>query len=603
MMRPRAFNTALLTTGTALVAMMFALPASAAAQASSGRAKVLVVPISEENGVKRNFGRKVSEKVRDRIGDVSTLTAIGENAVKDELSRLKLREADLGLVQWRQLAGRLDADLLLAGTISRASGGNAFNVSFIDARTGDATEIPEFVVQDDGGRGENEATDRIMEAVEGQVEYQRALLFCADYLGSQEYEDALRNCEEAQRYNPNSMSVSYLMGRVAMGLENWESAREHLAVVVEDNPAEVDALNSLAYTEAQLGNTARAMELYREYLGFNPDDASVRMQIAFDLVQAGGYDGAITLLEEGIARDSMNADLWEFLGNVQLNKGTTADAGALGGGGTGVGDDGTVGGEDAAQQAAEGTVANEQAIREAVAAYAKVLELRGDETDPQILKNVVAAYLQLGDLDEATRFAVQAEERLPEDATLRSLRADVRARAGDFAGAVAAMDEALRLDPDLPRGMVKRGFFKLTAGDEAGAMRDLRAAVDGGEDTDMVAQQLLSRGYNDYFQNGQYDRAAEMFETALEFANVPQTSQQLHFFAAFSHYQAGVNLDAANQAEACQPARQALSRFRQVLPHLNGAGNFQAENQAQLRESTDVYLYREEAILGTPACR
>jgi len=604
MMRPRALSTALLTTGTAVVAMMFAFPAPAAAQSTSGRAKVLVVPISEENGVKRNFGRKVSEKVRDRIGDVSTLTAIGESAVKDELGRLKLREDDLGLIQWRQLAGRLDADLLLAGTISRASGGNAFNVSFIDARTGDATDIPEFVVQDDGGRGENEAADRIMEAVEGQVEYQRALLFCADYLGSQQYEDALRNCEEAQRYNPNSMSVRYLMGRVQMGLENWEIAREHLAVVVEDNPAEVDALNSLAYTEAQLGNTPRAMELYGEYLGFNPDDASVRMQIAYDLVQAGGYDEAISLLEDGITRDSTNADLWEFLGNVQLNKGTTADAGALGGSGTGVGGDKEPrGGEDPAEQAAAGTVANEQAIREAVAAYEKVLELRGDETDPQILKNVVAAYLQLGDLDEATRFAAQAEERLPEDATLRSLRADVRARAGDYAGAVAAMDEALRLDPDLPRGMVKRGFFKLSAGDEAGAMRDLRSAVEGGEDTDMVAQQLLSRGYNDYFQNEQYDRAADMFETALEFANVPQTSQQLHFFAAFSYYQSGVNSDAANQAEACQPARQALSRFRQVLPHLNGAGNFQAENQAQLRESTDVYLYREEAILGKPACR
>lgn len=604
MMRPKAIRTGLLTTGTALAALMLAFPASVSAQASSGRAKVLVVPIAEDNGVKRNFGRKVSDRVRDRLGDISTLTAIGERAVRDELSRLKLREDDLGVVQWRQLAGRLDADLLLAGTVSRASGGNAFNVSFIDARTGDATEIPEFVVQDDGGRGENEAADYIMAAVEGQVEYQRALLFCADYLGSQEYEDALRNCEEAARYNPNSMSVRYLTGRVMMGLENWEEAREHLSVVVEDNPAEVDALNSLAYTEAQLGNTTRAMVLYREYLGFNPDDASVRMQIAYDLVQAGGYDEAISLLQEGIARDSVNADLWEFLGNVQLNKGTTAGPG-LQGTGTGIGgpDEATGDGEDVAEQAAGASVANEGAIREAVAAYEKVLELRGDETNPQILKNVVAAYLQLGQLDDATRFAARAEERLPEDASLRSLRADVRARAGDFPGAIAAMDEALRIDPELPRGLMKRGFFKLTAGDEAGAMRDLRAAADGGADRDIVAQQLLSRGYNDYFQNGQYDRAAQMFETALEFAEAPQTSQQLHFFAAFSHYQAGVNIDAANQAEACQPARQALSRFRQVLPHLNEAGNFQAENQAQLRESTDVYLYREEAILGKPGCR
>lgn len=605
MMRLKAIRGGLLTAGTLLATMLLASPAPAEAQ-QSGRARVLVVPIAEDNGVKRNFGRKVAERVRDRLGDAATLTAIEEDAVRDELRRLKLDEDDLGVVQWRQLAGRLDADLLLSGTVSRASGGNAFNVSFIDARTGDATPIPEFVVQDDGGRGEQEAADHIMDAVEGQVEYQRALLFCADYLGSEEYENALRNCEEAAEYNPEGMSVRYLMGRVHMGMENWDVAKENLDAVVAENPAHVDALNSLAYTETQLGNTERAMELYREYLGFNPADASVRMQIAFDLVQAGEFDGAISLLEEGIARDSTNAAVWEFLGNVQLNKGTTADV-AMDGTGTGVAGEAETtggGGDDAAGQAAEGSVANEDAIRAAVEAYEKVLELRGDETNPQILKNVVAAYLQLGDLDEATRFAERAEEQLPEDASLRSLRADVRARAGDYEGAIAAMDEALRLDPDLPRGLTKRGFFKLTAGDEDAAMQDLRAAVQGGEDPDIVAQTLLSRGYNDYFQNGEYDRAAAMFETALEFVEEQGTEEQLHFFAAFSYFQWGAELDDANmQAEACQPARRALDRFRQVLPHLNQAGNYQQQSQAQVRENTDIYIYRQEAILNKPACR
>lgn len=598
-MRLEALRAGLLTSVAAVAALMLAVPATA--QEASGRAKVLVVPISEENGVKRNFGRKVSEEVRDRLQDVATLSAIGEDAVEDELDRLKLDEEDLGLVQWRQLAGRLDADLLLAGTVSRASGGNAFNVSFIDARTGDATPIPEFVVAGDGGDAEEAAADSIMQAVEGQMEFQRAVLFCADYLGSEQYEDALRNCNQALEYNPNSMTALYLRGRVHMGLDDYEAARADLGRVVEANPAEVDALNSLAYTEAQLGNTERAMELYREYLGFNPDDAAVRMNIAYDLAQAGGYDGAIGLLEDGIARDSTNAELWEFLGNVLLNKGTTANVAPLEGTGTGLADGEAEG--DTAVAPGGGGVANEEAIRRAVEAYEKVLDIRGEETDPQILRNVVAAYLQLGNLEEATRFAERAEEQLPDDARLRSLKADVRARAEDFQGAVAAMDEALRIDPELERGLVKRGFFKLSAGNEQGAMADFRQAVEGGGDQDMIAQQLLSRGYNDYFQNGQYDRAAQMFEAALEFAQTPETVRQLHFFTAFSYYQAGANIDTANQSEACEPARRALNRFQQVLPHLNQAGNFQAENQAQLRESTDVYLYRQQAILEKPACR
>ncbi len=132
-----------------------------------------------------------------------------------------------------------------------------------------------------------------------------------------------------------------------MGLEDYERARDNLQAVVTDNPAEVDALNSLAFTEAQLGNLGRANELYGEYLNFNPSDAAVRMNIAFELAKVGGYDEAIELLRAGLEVDPMDAGLWEFLGNVALNKGTAAAPA-----------DGTVGDE--------GAIADEGAILIAV---------------------------------------------------------------------------------------------------------------------------------------------------------------------------------------------------------------------------------------------
>jgi tetratricopeptide (TPR) repeat protein len=602
MMQVHAIRTGLATAGAVLTALFFAMPAAAQETGSGGgRARVLVAPIAEQSGVKRNFGRKVSERVMEDLQDVATLTAIEEDAVDDELKRLKLKQEDLGLVQWRQLAGRLNADIILHGTVSKGSGGNVFNVAFIDAQTGDATEIPQFSVQDDGNSGAQEAAGHIMDAIEGQVDYQRALLFCNDYLASEQYEDAARNCEAALEYNPNSQTAKYLMGRLYMGQENWEEARDLLSDVVESNQANIDALNSLAYTEAQLGNKDRALELYRQYLGFNPEDASVRMQIAFDLAKAGEFDGAIELLQEGLARDSTNVEMWEFLGNVALNKGTSGGSDVLpdsmrAADGAGMQDAGDTGGLTSGGQ-------DDAALALALEAYNKVLDLKGAETDPQILKNVVAVYLQLDDLTEARRFAERAQEQLPEDATLRSLQADICARSEDFACAVTAMNEALRLNPELERGLTKRAFFKLSAGDEAGAETDMRAAIEKGEDQDVIAQQLLSRGYNDYFKGGQYERAVAMFETATEFASVQQTREQLYFFTAFSRYQIGVNLDSSNSAEACGPARRALNQFEQVLPALNRAGSFQAENQAQVRESTDVYLYREQAILKKPACR
>ncbi|MDH3297233.1 MAG: tetratricopeptide repeat protein [Gemmatimonadota bacterium] len=582
MMRVERRLIGVLAAGFTLVALSLAAPAAAQESGSSGgRAKVLVAPIEQGTGVKRNFGRKVSEEVLKRLGDLGTLSPIEERAVKDELSKLKLKEEDLGLVQWRQLAGRLDADLVLHGTVERASTGNAFTVQFVDARTGDATPIPKFAVQDDGGKGVDEAADRIMGAIEGQVGYQRSLLFCNDYLSAEQYDDARRNCEQALAFNPNSTTGRYLMGRVYMGMEDWEQARDNLQIVVERNPAEVDALNSLAFVSAQLGDMDRAMELYGEYLNFNPGDADVRMNIAFQLASAGGYDEAIGLLQSGIEVDPTHAGLWEFLGNVALNKGTTAGTDT---GGT-------------------GAIADKEAILLAVEAYNKVLDLKGADTDPQILKNVVAAYLEVGDYAAALTFADRAEVQLPGDAGLRSLRADVHARMGDYSAAAAAMDEALRLDPTLERGLTKRGFFKLSGGDTDGAIADLRAAVEGGEDPNIVAAQMLSRGYNDHYKAGQYNRAINLFKVGTEFAQPGETRQQLYFFTAFSHYQLGVQIDQANERdEACQPARRALAEFEQVLPSLNRAGRIQAESQAQIRESTDVYLYREQQIVRK-ACR
>jgi tetratricopeptide (TPR) repeat protein len=567
------------------LALTLAHPGATLAQeataSSGGRARVLVAPLKSGNGVKKDFGKKVSEEVQKQLRDFPTLTAIESNAVRDELKRLKLDEEDLGLIQWRQLAGRLDADLVMYGEVARTGGGNAVDVSFVDPRSGDQLEVPEFTVPGDGKDEVQQAAGVIVEAFEGQVEYQRALLFCQDYLSAQQYEDALRNCEDALAKNPGSTTAHYLRGRAYMGLEQWDQARQDLQTVVDENPAEVLALQSLAFTEAKLGNTERATELYREYLNFNPGDASVRMNVAFELAKAGAYDPAIALLEEGVAVDPQNPDLWEYLGNVSLQKGTAAGV----------------------EQGTEATITDVASVERAVEAYEKVLELRGEETKPELLRNVIAAHLNLGDCQEAQDFAARAQATTPNDPQLWSVSADVYNRCERPAEAVSAMDRVLQLDPEYPNAYARRGFFKLAAGQSDAAISDLRRAVEEGTDPDAVAGQMLSRGYNGAFKAGNYDEAIRMFRVGTEFAKPGRTRDQLYFFTAYAYYQQGVAIDAANEAaEACEPARRALSRFEQVIPNLNRAGDEQPKAQSDIRESTDVYLYRQQQIIKK-ACK
>ncbi|MFQ5888449.1 MAG: tetratricopeptide repeat protein [Gemmatimonadota bacterium] len=576
---------------TAAVLASLASAVGAKAQestASSGRARVLVAPLHTEGSVKADFGRKIADEVRDDLKDFPSLTSVDRKELRDELKRLKLDEKELGLIQWRQLASRLNAQVVMYGTIVPAAGGNAVSVTFVDARTGDELKVPEFRVGGDGRDEVKEAAARIYEAFEGQVQFLQAVVFCRDYLAADQLEDALRNCNRALELNPESGEALYLRGRIRMKQEDWNAAREDLDVVVAQNAAKTDALQSLAYTYAQLGEVERATELYREYLNFNPADADVRLKVAFDLAKAGGYDAAIALLEEGIERDATNAALWEYLGNVALTKGTQAEEGEPGSSATGNG---------------EAAIADPEAVRLAIRAYSEVLTLKGDSIDPNILKNVMAAHLNMGEFEQALQFGERAQAMMPNDPGLWSIRADVLGRMDRFSEAVAALDRVLELDPEYENARLRRGLFRLRSGDREGAVVDLRSAVERGTDSNLVAGQLFARGYSDYFQKGRYETAISMFRVALEFATTGEVKNQINFFTAYGYFQQGVAIDRSNEAnEACEPARRALEKFQQVIPNLNRAGNYQAKSQGQIRENTDVYLFRQEQIIKK-ACR
>lgn len=307
---------------------------------------------------------------------------------------------------------------------------------------------------------------------------------------------------------------------------------------------------------------------------------------------------AMAVLREGVERDPQNADLWEYLGTVAL-----------------------------AYAWADGEVVHPDALRIAADAYGKVLEIRGEGTDPSVLSNAILANTLLGNyptaLDvadravhliedaplpdlaapeaaERERYRASREELLAE---IHSRRAEVYGRMERFEEAAEAISEALRHDPELDNGHPRRALFKLPAGDADGVVADFRTALADGTDPDWIANALFSTGYRDHFEAGRYRRALELFRMALEVAPSPGISRQIHLFTAWSYYQLGASIDDANEeAEACQPARSALANFEQVLPHLNRAGRYQADAQATLREAVDVQLFRQQQIIRN-ACR
>lgn len=587
-------------------------PRDAQAQGTS-QIEVLVAPLITAEGVDRDFGEKVAEEVREALEEFSGMVPLDWGDVRDQVEDYGLDWKELTAIEWRQLAARMNAHSVMVGHATREGNAVRVEVLFVDPRTGDELEVPTFTVASDDQ--EEEAAAHIASALEEQVAYQRSIIFCQEYLGSDQLEDALRNCDAALEINPSSARALYLRGRVHMEAEDWEVAREDLERVVEVQASNTEALQSLAYTHAQLGNAQRSLELYREYLNFNPDDAEVRLNIAYRLASTEAYAEAMAILEEGVARDDENVALWKYLGDVALTKGTSAPAGA---------EAGMEGSEGASGSS---SVRDREAIERAVEAYDRVLTLRGDSINPGMIRNLVAANMELGDLEQALEYSERGLELIrgaddvsgaesagpeaaPEEtqtkeeilAGIHDVRASIYARMENYEKAAEEIGLAVELNPELPRAMLRRGNYRLKMGDTEGAISDFRLAVDRGFDANQIANTLFATGYQERFQRGQYRQAIELFDVAAEFAQTPQSSQQIHFFMAYGYFQIGSEIDRGNeQEEACQPARRALSAFQQVGPHLQRAGNYQADSQAQIRDAVDVQVYRQQQIIKS-AC-
>lgn len=567
------------------------------ARAQSSQITVLVAPLVVADGVDRNFGRDVARKVRESLENFGGLTPIEEDDVEDFLDQYELDWRNLSAIEWRQIAGQMQASMVMIGTAERSGQGVSIDVAFLDPRTGDELPVEPFTVEDDGD--DDAAAERITADLEVGVEYQRSLVFCNEYLASEEFEDALRNCNAALEVNPNSTRALYLRGRIYMAQEAYGTAVEDLERVIEAEPSNTDAIQSAAYTHAQLGNNERSLELYMDYLTFNPEAPEIRMQIAYELTNAGAHAEAVEVLEAGVERQPDHVDMLEYLGNIALRAGQE-----------------------------NGEVTDAEMIRKAVAAFEKVLDIRGDQIAPTTLTNVINAYMLIEEYDQALAFSDRAitlinnppaatsdttgemATELPEEAQeparskdellaqVYAARANVYSRQDMHAESAAELERALELDPEVPSGYQRLGLAKLRSGDEDGAIEAFRTSVEHGANPEDIANALFGQGYNDHFQQGRYLDAIRLFDVAAEFAQTPENQRQIHFFMGFGHFQRGTNIDNANaDAEACGPARQALAEFQQVLPHLNQAGQYQPESQTQIRDAVDVQLYRQEQII------
>ena len=226
------------------------LAPSRALDAQTTGLRILVAPVAVTDPVDGQFGERISEAIRDALKDFPGFRAIERGDARDVINDFGLDERHMSAIDWRQLAIHMQASLAMVGTAASTAEGVEVDMTFMEPATGDELPMAAFTVADD--RSHEEAARQIMDQLERGVEYMRSLAFCADYLASEQVQAAVNNCNHALSLNPESERAHYLRGRAHMLNEAWADAVADLQRVVDSNPSDTEALQSLAFARDQL---------------------------------------------------------------------------------------------------------------------------------------------------------------------------------------------------------------------------------------------------------------------------------------------------------------------------------------------------------------
>jgi len=538
-------------------------------QEPGGRFRVLVVPLMCRD-LDKNFGKKVAEEIRDQLDEFSTHAPIPENEYKRALKRYEIKEEDITAIKARQLANLMGAQVVYFGSCSAAGAQWSVDAGFILVASGDEVSVPDLMVPDKNDESVGNVAGASIAAFQEQVKFVRARQFCADYVGSQQPENALRNCNEALEINSGSaetlmnkgLAFRQLMEAEAeanRGTNGWaDSAVVYFERALEVDPGRREALSNAAYIYSQKGDAEKASELYQDYLELDPANVPVRLKVAYDLAQAGLMVEAIDIIEAGLEFTPDNVDLLQSMGDYALRHSS----------------------EDPSY------------VEPALAAYERVLEIKGEETELSIIENALAAYTRAERTDEAIAFAELALESHADSPRLWSLYADALGRSGRYSDASAAMDQVIQLDASYPNGYLKRGQFKLENDDREGAMADFDQAIASGTSSQDDVYLLFYSQAHGARNNDQYSDAVGFFENAAQFAPADK-KQDVEFWWGYTYYQLAEQIATPEDVGLSQLQR-AERNFAAAKTHFQRAGSVRNEIP-QLMDACDRWLLNVQA--------
>ena len=565
----------------ALSAFALNLPFELGAQE---RPRILIPYFVPAEGVSDRFGKETAKELQEIINRNHPIyEAIPEDEIKDELDRFDMKIEELTCLQTRQLAGQINASLAVCVDYTEEPGKRYnFAAQIWDVTTGESLEITPLTVEE---RDYDGAARHILAEFDTYVELIRSRDICIEYQQSQQWENALRQCDNALRINPTANATRYRRARILMEMERGAEALEELRVVLEADPIHEDALQSAGYLATQLAETPEdrleARGFYQRYLDLNPANAQIRMNIAYELARAGDPVGAMELIQVGLDLDAENVALWEQYGNFAFAGAEQADT--------------RTDGADELSDEISGY------YREAIDAYTRVYEIKGAETNVRQLRNVMAAHLQLDEVDAALALGEQATRSHASEEAIWSIYSTALAEVERFEAALGALNELETLNPDFANLALRQAdlLVKLDRMDDA--VQTLSRAVSAGRvDADGAGNILYNDGVLNGYRENNWRYAIGRFEAAKNITGVSgEFRGKVDFLHGVALYQLAVVQQGPNTLATAQATK---PLFERVLGLMDGAAAYAAANNqssglSEIRAGAAQYIDIQNAII------
>ena len=559
----------------------FLLPERASAQVGDAH-RLMVLNLQPRNDGSDRFGRDVANELRRLMNQLPTHEPIDARELRDIARQYDIDERRLDCVQGQQMSRFVDAQVVFCGyTIENDD--RTFTTTGVQfsAPGGSTLSIEDRTW---GRRDARAAATFFSEQLAAFTEQQNRATFCGMYYEAKDYVSAEENCRIALELDPSNIPARYVLSHLLEDTERPQEAYDEVLQVLELDGLHEEALSFAGYLAATLDNKPAARAHYEALLELDPTNSVVRMQVAYDLSQAGDAAGAMALIKTGIELEPDNVQLLEAYGGY-----ATVAAQEL---------------MAAAQPGAPLSIEAGTYFTEALSGYEAAYEIKGTEMDSRHLRNMLATLNHLGQLADAIELAESVLQTHGDEAQFWSIYADILNKNGDLDGALGALDELAARDAEYANINARRGTWILEDGQDEEAIPALEAAIVAGELTpDQVVNIVFNNGYQKGIQPEDWAYAVRVLGRARAFGDLVSDglSGRTDFFYGYAKFKEAVIQEEPGTVESAEltlPKFQEVQRvFGQahVAAYAEGAGL--KGNLDEVLGATEQFIVRQERLI------